>query len=307
MRTRLLVLALLATACRPRPAPAPPRPDAVSAADVQASGLARTWTLGAFAADLNVAEDQQLQDLDRAALTTRLQQAIATLPQLQGQGELAERVGVQIVVGWQALDAHGAAAPILAPKGDGTLFVSVSAHAERLGVKPRDLAERTVEAPLPFPADHAGTKADFVFGRIRQAASLATTDALGELWARRLTDAEVQGLLGHGPLWQQMAGAREVGERHLKDSRLALEKAARDSRKDLAAVAAAALGRLRDDRSTAVLVSLLDGPHLEVADAALGALSDIGSPASLAALREAADKHEVAVMRQRARALLEQK
>ena len=56
-----------------------------------------------------------------------------------------------------------------------------------------------------------------------------------------------------------------------------------------------------------MLVALLDTQHLEVIDAALGALADIGTPAALAALKDAAEHHEVPVIRARARGLLQKR
>ena len=304
MHVAVLAL-LLPAACRRSAAPVVAKADVVVDAPVAQE---HSWKLAVFAADAALAEDQQLAELDAPHLTERLGKIVMALPQFAtptAADVVVDPVGVQVIATWQATDTEGKPAPILAPTGGGGLFVSAVAHAERIGVKPRDIAERTVEVMLPFPAERAGTLPEYVFERLRQAVALAVTDAVGELWARRLTDDQVKALVGKGPLWQQMAGAREVGERKLKDARVSLEKAARDTRKDLAAVAAAALGRLGDDQSTPVLVALLDTQHLEVIDAALGALADIGTPAALAALKDAAEHHEVPMIRARAKALLE--
>jgi len=317
VRRHLACLALLCAACRQPPAPVAAKTHAAATsapavAPAAAAVLApedRRWSLAAFAADVAVPDDQQLAGLGPAGLTDKLRKIVLDLPQFAPPPApaVADPVGVQVLTSWQATDQDSKAVPILLPPGGGSLLVRVVAHAERMGAKPSDIAERTVEAALPFPAERAGAVPDFVFARLRQAVALAVQDAVGELWARRLTDPQVQALVGKGPLWQQMAGAREVGERKLADARPALEKAARDSRKDLAAVAAAALGRLQDDKSTPVLVALLDGPHLEVVDAALGALADIGGAAALVALKDAAKRHPVQVIRERAKGLLEAK
>jgi HEAT repeat protein len=146
----------------------------------------------------------------------------------------------------------------------------------------------------------------FLKDKLGQAAAIAVTDALHQLWAAGLTDAELTPLLAEDvTLVQQAAAAREAGERKLLATREPLEALARTGRRDVAQVAVAALGRLGDVRSVPVLVEVLDSSHGEVVDAALQALADIQLPESMNALQTAADQHVDPAVRKRAKALLE--
>jgi HEAT repeat protein len=126
------------------------------------------------------------------------------------------------------------------------------------------------------------------------------------LWANARGDGEIRATLKQGEPWRQMAAAREAGERSLQGVREDLEKLARSSRRDLAAVALAALGCLRARESLPLLVERAADPNAEIADAALVALDDLDTPEAEAALAAIADDEErSAVVRNRAKALVE--
>ncbi len=83
-----------------------------------------------------------------------------------------------------------------------------------------------------------------------------------------------------------------------------LEKLARSTKRELAIVAVAAVGRLGDAKSVPVLVACIDSGHLDVVDAALQALADMAAPEAHAALLRTATEHGEAGIRQRAADLL---
>lgn len=272
------------------------------------------WHVQKLKAKAELTEDQKLPALDEAALTARLTEVVGKMPQVIGMGEppetvpVAQRLGLQLTVAWQVMDLEGKAQPAQHPPTDGNLVLTVTAHAEQAAVKgEREMAERTIDATVPLPAEREQGLAPFVTTRLQQATEQAVSDVLGELWARGLQDSEILALLDENTPWRKMAGAREVGERGLKAGRDKLEKAAKDSRKDIAAVAAAALGRLADPHSVPVLVRLLGQIHPEVLDAALVSLVDIGTPEALAAVQKLSEEHENPDIRQRAIGLLQER
>jgi HEAT repeat protein len=204
------------------------------------------------------------------------------------------------------LDDAGQPRSAAGKPSQGAVIVTLMAHAERPVPKGEpDIAERTLDVSLPLSEERAAELKAFLTARLQEASAVATADVLGELWARGLDEAAVLALLDDDVLWRRVAGAREAGERGLKAARERLEKAARDSRKDLAVVAAAALGRLGDPRSVPVLIECLGATRAEVVDAVLGALTDIGSAPALAAIQRMATEHGNPEIRQRAAALLQ--
>jgi hypothetical protein len=272
------------------------------------------WHVQKLKTKAEVTEDQKLPALDEAALSARLTETVAKMPQVLGLGEppetvpVEQRVGVQLTMAWQVMDLEGKAQPAQHPPVDGNLVLTVTAHAEQASLKgDREVAERTIDATVPLPAERELGLAPFVVTRLQQASEQAVSDVLGELWARGLEDPAILTLLDDDAPWRKMAGAREVGERGLKAGRDRLEKAARDSRKDIAAVAAAALGRLADPHSVPVLTRLLAAIHPEVLDAAMVSLVDIGTPEALAAVQKLSEEHENPDIRQRATGLLQER
>jgi len=186
------------------------------------------------------------------------------------------------------------------------LHVAVMAHAERQGADGRaEIAQAHVSARVPMPARRANDLAAFVRIRLLRAASMAVTDALGQLWVRRMESGQIEALLDDRDPFKRAAAVREVGERGMVEARPKVETAALSSRRDLAVVAAAALGRLGDVASLPTLESCLDSPSPEVMDAAIVAISEIADPAARKALETAAKDHPMAWIRQRAKALLE--
>ena len=94
--------------------------------------------------------------------------------------------------------------------------------------------------------------------------------------------------------------AKQIGVKALQD----LVKLARSTKRELAIVAVAAVGRLGDAKSVPVLVACIDSGHLDVVDAALQALADMAAPEAHAALLRTATEHGEAGIRQRAADLL---
>ena len=94
------------------------------------------------------------------------------------------------------------------------------------------------------------------------------------------------------------------GRWQVQPLRVALEKLARSTRRELAVVSVAALSRLGDAQSLPVLVACVDSGHLDVADAALQALADMTVPEALTALQNVAADHGEAQIRNRAADLL---
>lgn len=271
------------------------------------------WHITQLEAKAEMPDDQRAPGLDDAGLTAKVAETVGKMPQVSGLGlpqdpHTAHQLGVHVTVGWQLVDLAGRSQPMATAPAEGNLVLSVTAHAEESAKKgQREMAERTIDATVPLPADRDKGLAPFLTVRVQQATQQAISDVLGELWARGLDDAAVLALLDAAEPWRKMAGAREIGERDLKAGREKLEKAARDSRKDIATVAAAALGRLGDPRSVPVLERLLGAIHPEVLDAALVSLIDIGSPEALAAVKRVADEHENPDIRQRAASLLQER
>ena len=182
-------------------------------------------------------------------------------------------------------------------------------HAERGDAAGRPvLGEASVEAPLPPPQDRSDAAfARFATARAIAAVALAATDAAGQLLSCDLSDENVLAWLEDDAAWHTVAALREVGERGLAAARERVEALAKKSRPDIAAVAAATLGRLGDQRSVAVLRLAAEHSAVEVADAALIALADIGGAAAWQMVADAASHHPQQWIRQRAQGLLERR
>jgi len=197
---------------------------------------------------------------------------------------------------------------IAAAATESTLLLAVHAFGEQRPEKgKREVAESKVDAQLPMPAKVFADFPAFLRPRLHKAAQTAVANVLGQLWARGLDDTAVAKLLDDAETWRQAAAAREVGERKLLASRVKVEKLARSSRGELAAVAVAALGRLGHAASLPVLQKALDSSHLEVADAALVALLDLATPEALQRVAGAAENHPSDFVKMRAAWLLRQR
>ncbi len=314
MKKLMLGLALLAlaAACEKKPAESPyqrgggqqqasePKP----AAD-RPSGR---WQLVEFQVDLQLEEGQRLAGVTSASLDTAARHAVGALEQIRGfdKGEGVPRLdqaGVNVQIAWQRLD--GEMRPVaIDSKQNGQLLIQVVAHAEMPGERASEnrVAERSQRVMLPMPGELASLPT-WIQERAARAMVVAVSDALGELWAGSASEAELDAYLG-GVTWQVQAACREIGERKLGKYRQRLEKLAKDSRKDLAAVCAAALGRLGDPASLPVLQGLLAGNQPEVVDAALVALAGMPGAQARAILSETSQHHDNRLVQQRATQLL---
>ncbi len=309
LATSLLVLA---AACAKKPADSPVQPESGQRqVNTQAPASQRPsgrWQLVELHVDMQLEDDQRLAALSSESLDSALRSAAKNMEQVRGFGpmpELArqEQAGASVQIAWQRLD--GDLRPVaLNYNQNGQLLIQVVAHAETPGERPSEnrVAERSQRVMLPMP----GTLEDpaaWLQERATRAMVLALSDALGELWAGSATEAELEAYLD-GETWQIQAACREIGERKLSKHRLRLEKLAKDTRKDLAAVCAAALGRLGDASSLPVLQSLLASGQPEVVDAALVALAGMAGPEARAIVSDAAEHHSNSLVRRRANQLL---
>ncbi len=311
MKRAALALLLLLAACRRAPEPAVAGAVAAGEDAVAAALPDGRWRIQPLVVALEIGEDQAVAGLDEAAVTQEVVAALRAMPQVLAAEPTAttylgsDQAGVQVSVRWQLFDADGKPRAVTAPAVDGALVLAVAVHAEQAVLHGRgEMAEQLFRATLPLPAQRQEPLAAFLKARLAQALQPAASQALGELWARQLPEDAIIDLLAADEDWRRLVGAREVGERKLGSGRVALEKLARGSKRDLAVVAAAALGRLDDARSVPVLVACADSGHLEVVDAALQALADMSVPAALPALQGIAADHGEPGIRQRAAELL---
>ena len=223
-----------------------------------------------------------------------------------GEANASARVGVLLRFDHTLLDGERRVHTPAAAAQAELFHLAVMAHAERLGGDGRpEVAEAHVSARVPMPPRHAANLTAFAQVRVLRAAGLAVTDALGQLWVRPRSDAQVRALLSDRAPFRRAAAVREIGERGIVETRELVEKAALGSRSDLAVVAAAALGRLGQPASLPTLRSCLESPSPEVADAAVLAISEIADPAARKILEQTARDHPLPWIRQRAGALLE--
>lgn len=308
----LVALAAPLAGCHKAPHVLPPENTGESSGDVtspSAPSRAGRWRLREVQAEVQLEDDQRFAGLDVAAMEASFRMAIADLPEMVAtpttQTPLGPRdqAAVHVEVAWQRMDDAHKVRP-MAGQGAGTLLVQVVAHVEAPGVRKteNDVAERSAHLSLIVPETVADWQA-WLLPRLQRAVATATSEALGELWARDAPEAELQAALQQRDTWKLVAAIREVGERKLRNQRSRLEKLALDSRKDVAASAAAALGRLGDAASVPVLRQLTDRPQLEVIDAAVVALAAIKDPAATGALTDIAANHPVELVRRRAAGL----
>ncbi len=305
-----LALLLQAVACRRAPAHPPAASEAADQATAAALPDGR-WQIQPLVVELELVDDQIVAGLDEATVTREVLAALRSLPQVLATEPTAttylgsNQAGVEVSVRWQLFDADGKPRGVEAEPVDGALVLAVGVHAEQAVLHGRgEMAEHLFRATLPLPARRQEPLDAFLKARLASALQPAASQALGELWARQLPEDAVVDLLTDDEDWRKVVGAREVGERKLVRARVALEGLARSSKRDLAVVAAAALGRLGDARSVPVLVSCVDSGHLDVVDAALQALADMPAPEAQAALKAIAEGHGESAVRLRAADLL---
>ena len=311
MKYVALVLAILAVGCRR--APVPVVAPAVVAEDVVAKAAQPDgrWHIQPLVVEIELGEDQAVAGLDRAAVTREIVAGLQDMPQVLAVDPTAttflggNQAGVQVGVRWQLLDGEGKPRSVTAPPVDGALLLAVAVHAEQAVLKGRgEVAEHHFRATLPLPAQRQESLDAFLKARMTAALQPAAAQALGELWVRQLDDDAVVELLAADDDWRKVVGAREVGERKLVRARVAVEKQARASKRELAVVAVAALGRMGDAASVPVLVACIDNGHLDVVDAALQALADMTAPEAHKALKATAEEHGDPAIAKRAADLL---
>lgn len=302
-------------ACRPGAAPQAPPPTAPEAevlAKPQRNASAR-WHVVAVQVSTSIEEAQQVPGLDEAALHKAMSDVVAGLAVVDELGPPPPQVpksawaGVGLEVAWQRLDSDHGPRGATEPASDGDLQLAVAAEVHQPQPDgPPVTAQARFDGEVPLPADRIADLPAFLRDKLGQAAAIAVTDALQQLWAGGLRDDELVPLLADDELpGRQSAAAREAGERRLKTARERLEALTRSARRDVGQVAAAALGRLGDARSVPVLVDALNSAHGEVVDAALQALADMALPTARQALQGAADAHVDPAVRKRAKVLLQ--
>ena len=283
----------------------PPAPDPAPEATGQ-------WQLAPVEVRVELPPDQDIAGLDEAALTTLATTTLRAMPQvLSVEPTLTTylgptQAGLHIEAAWQLVDADQKPRSMHQPATDGALALVVTVHAEQAQARGKgEAAQHVVRATLPLSAERHEAMDEFVRNRLQRALETAAQHALGELWARGLTDDQVIKLLKDEADWRQTAATREVGERKLLQAVADVEKLAGSSKRDVALVAVATLGRLGQVRSVPVLRSAADARHLDVVEAALQALLDMPGPEAHAALEAVATDHADDPVGKRARALLD--
>lgn len=241
----------------------------------------------------------------KAAATTGGHDTPKDRPAARACSDKASRVGVSVTVSAGIFDRDGKEMTVDDAGPNVELAMSVAVHVERGGPDGRpEIGVSDLTAAVPFPAHYRERAAEFVAVRLVRAANLAAADALGQLAIRNMDDKDVIGLLASRAVWQQVAALREVGERGLEAGLKHAQAAALDSRKNIALVAIGALGRLGNEQSVATLEKALDARALEVIDAALTAIADIGGPRARDTISTISSRHRSPWIRRRAAHLL---
>jgi len=216
-----------------------------------------------------------------------------------------EKVGILLQITATLRGTDGKEVPANAPASAGQMHIKTTVHAERGDENGRpEIGLSSMQAAVPVTARHIDKLDRFSAVRVVRAAAFAASDALGQLAVRHVDDATVRGYLASDTVWQRVAAVREVGERGIEEELEAIHEAARSSRKDIALVAIATLGRLGKKASVDVLIEALDRPAVAVIDAALVALADIGDGRAVEAITRIAKTHPAPWVRRRARSLL---
>jgi len=217
-------------------------------------------------------------------------------------------VGISLNMAVMVLDSEGRPVSPADLQGPGELSVVVAAHVERGGDDGRpEIGVSDLHAAVPITPRRVARAAEFARVRLIRAAAIATADALGQLAVRRATNDAIKKMLGSDIAWQQLGALREAGERGFVDALDDIHTLAASSRKDIALVAIATLGRLGKAESAPVLQRALEAGSLEIVDAALVALVDVGTEDALAVVKAVAARHPSGFVRKRARLLLERR
>lgn len=253
-----------------------------------------------------------LETLARARPPVELSQAVSVSAAVPGLDRCVSAgrdraVGLLVRASAAVLGADGKVLRIQDATAQDELTLSVAVHAERGGADGRpEIGASELTAAVPLGGSGKRAPGDFVRVRLVRAAGMAASDALGQLVVRGIADDKVLAMLDDREAWRQLAALREVGERGLVAGRARAESAATSSRKDLALVAIGALGRLGDPASLGALRNALDARAVEVVDAAMLAIADIGGPEAQRTIGAVATEHRSPWIRRRAAHLLEQ-
>lgn len=292
-----LAVCVAAGCSKAPPGSAPGEPSATGPAPTAVRAPSGRWLIRELQVELQLEDSQRIAGADAAAISAAVHQGLRGAPTIAGVGQLpgfalADQAGLALQIAWQRLDDRGQPQALQHP-GDGQLLLLVVAHAERAGADPRhnEVAERTKRSLLPVPAGQADWPG-WLLPRVQRAAEGAAVEVLGELWARGAAAADLVAALQAKDQWQLLAAAREIGERRLPEHRASLEKLTRDSRRDVAVIAVAALGRLGGTASLDALRRLVDHGPPELVDAALVAMAGLKEPMAVAALTEIAQDAE---------------
>lgn len=313
-RVPAAALLLAAVACSKTPAPGPAKPSAtpVAAAHEAAEELHGRWQIAPLEVVLELPPGQEVSGLDARELEQGVAQTLRGMPQVLAVQPTAteylgpDQAGMQVQVAWQLLDAEQKPLAMAAPATAGGLAMVLTVHVEQAKTRGKgEVAQHVVRLTLPFSAERHEQMAAFVMNRVAQSVEVAAEHALGELWGRGLEDARIVALLDDEVDWRRVAATREVGERRLVAATPQVEKLARSSRREVALVAVATLGRLAQVRSVPVLQACADARHLDVVESALQALLDMPGAEAQAALKQIAEDHAEDVVGQRVRALLQ--
>jgi hypothetical protein len=316
----MLAVCAALPACKREP---PAAPDPVPAASDQTKAEVAvhpgSWLLQGLEVELELADGQDIDGLS----TEGLQRDIGALLVQDGvvravgpapaDAPLAEQARATVTLAFVRLTAAGEPVPLAAAPTDSQLRVVAVAQAEQRpaeGKKDGQLAERRLLLTLPMPAQAVAQPQRFLATRLAKVGQQAIADALGQLWAHGLPDSDLIPLLADREVWRVTAAIRELGERKLVAELARLHKLTTDSRKDVAVVALAAVGRLAQAGSVQVVRAALDQPASgEQLDAALVALADLQQgpegAAATAALRQLATESPWPLVQMRAKQLLE--
>lgn len=280
-----------------------------------------SWLLLGLEVELELDDGQTVDGLSQEALQRDIgallvqDGVVRALGPAPADAPLGEQARATVTLAFVRLNAAGEPIPLAAAPTDSQLRVVAVAQAEQRpaeGKKDGQLAERRVLLTLPMPAQAVTQPQRFLSTRLTRVGQQAIADALGQLWAHGLPDSDLVPLLAEREVWRVTAAIREMGERKLVGQLARLHKLTTDSRKDVAVVALAAVGRLAQPGSVQVVRAALDQPASgEQLDAALVALADLQQgpegAAAKAALQQLAAESPWPLVQLRAKQLLQER
>jgi len=318
----LAASAAVVPACKREPA-VPPDAVVVTSQAVQAKAPVHpgSWLLQGLEVELELDDGETVDGLSPEALQRDIGALLLQDGVVRAVGPapvdtpLAEQARATVTLAFVRLNAAGEVIPLAAAPTDSQLRVVAVAQAEQRpaeGKKDGQLAERRVLLTLPMPAQAVTQPQRFLSTRLAKVGQQAIADALGQLWAHGLPDSDLVPLLAEREVWRVTAAIRELGERKLVGQLARLHKLTTDSRKDVAVVALAAVGRLAQPGSVQVVQAALDQPASgEQLDAALVALADLQQgpegAAATAVLKQLAAESPWPLVQMRAKQLLEKR